>query len=1229
MSTLLRDVIDIPERVGADDYVLRLTDSTDDDAHIRATLDEYVLTESLTGNFVAAIDLVADALKKNTSRAAYLTGSFGSGKSHYMAVLYALLGNHPAVRQPKFQRLTGAYDGQLAGKKILRLTYHLLGAKSLEQAVLSGYVAQIKRLHPDAPLPAVHISDALLDNAESWREKLGDDAFFAGLGGGTGGGDTGGWGELLGAGWDLPRYEAARTAPPEDSERRELVSALVGSYFTSFTETADYIDLDRGLVVISEHAKDLGYDAVVLFLDELVLWLAFSMRDTEFFARESQKITKLVESAGRQRAIPLLSFVSRQMDLRKWFADAGASGAEQDALDRAFQYQQGRFAEITLGDNNLAQVAKARLLKPKDEAAQTILDKAFADLTRRAEVWDVLRDSLNADEKHRGASEAEFKLTYPFSPVLVSTLRNLSSVMQRERTALKVMQRMLVDRRDTLTVDDLIPVGDSFDYIVEGGEPIDPHAGAMFKAADELYKDRLLPSLLEKHSVSPDQLLSDPASVPAGFRGQQRIAKTLLLSAIAPNVPALRDITASRLAALNHGSIKAMVAGGEARVVLGVVREWASKDVPEISVSDGANPVIRVQLADVDYLSILERVRAEDNAGRRRVLMRTLIHEALGVTEGRDDLTGAVTRTVIWRGSRREVDVVFGNVRDAASLPEQSFDHRPGTWRVVVDYPFDEAGHTSADDINRLDRLLASGDRHTVVWLPRFFTDAAIEELAKLVKLDWLFTGGGDRWRDNSNHLSATDQAQARGILENMYRGTMTSFQNLLKQAYGIEPADPKHIITDSAQFDVLTSLSRDFEPAMPPAASLEDAFLNVIDQAFSAIYPQHPMFDPAADEVTARNFETLRDYVEQASTHRDGRVPTNPGADRKVVRRIAGPLRVGKATEDHYLFGEDSFAYWAGELDRAATATDPVTVGVLQNHIDALTPAWGLRPEARDLVISAWALLRKRAWFEAGTAAAAPALGRMRPNIELRAEELPEQQAWDDARVNASKLFGYTIARTYLTGANVAEFATQVRGLANASISELGYLITELDTAHQRLDIAAGGNDRLDIARALHGFLETLHAAGNVAVITAMAGLALPAAAETAGQIRSDACGGTRALRSFKWELLRKLRSGTERAGEAGDAARAIWRSLQDAVAVPGRSLSDGLTAGENKLVSWVVNDEPGTPPPPPPAPPPPPGPSGNVVLHAAGDLSELERALSEVLIKPGQQVHVHWWVE
>lgn len=1222
MSTLLRDVIDIPERVGSDDYVLRLTDSTDDDHHIRDTLDAYVLTESLTENFVAATDLVADALNKNTSRAAYLTGSFGSGKSHFMAVLYALLGNHPAIRSGKYQPLTGHYDGEIAGKKVLRLTYHLLGAKSLEEAVLKGYVDQIARLHPEAPLPAVHLSDTLLTDAENLRKRMGDEEFLAGLGGGGDADD--GWGGLVGAAWDMPRYRAALEASPDNAERRELVSALANGYFTSFAKTADYVDLDRGLVVMSEHAKSLGYDGVVLFLDELVLWLAFSVRDTEFFARESQKITKLVESSGRQRAIPLISFISRQMDLRKWFADAGASGAEQEALDRAFHYQQGRFREIRLGDDNLAEVARARLLRPKNDEAKQILDEAFANLSRRPEVWDVLRDSMNTSDQHRGASEAEFRLTYPFSPVLVSTLRNLASVMQRERTALKVMQRMLVDRRDTLTVDDLIPVGDSFDYIVEGGDPIDSHAGAMFRSAWELYRTKLLPSLLEKHSVTEDQLENDPASVPAGFRGQDRVAKTLLLSAIAPKVPALQDIDAARLAALNHGSIKARMAGGEARTVLGVVRDWSQKDIPEITVSEGANPILRVQLADVDYQSIIDRIRGEDNTGKRRVLLRKLIHQALGISGRQDNLDGTTTRTIVWRGSRREVDVGFGNVRDVASLPEQSFDNRPGTWRVIVDYPFDEAEYTAADDVARVDRLLSGGDRHTLVWLPKFFSESAMEDLALLVKLDWLFTGTGERWDKNSDHLSVNDRAQARGILENLFSGTMTSFQTLLKQAYGIEPADPKRFINDASHDEFITSLSRDFDPHMPPATGLEDAFLKVIDRAFGAIYPNHPEFEPAAEEVSVRQFETVREYVESASTHRDGRVPTAAGNDRKVIRRIAGPLRVGKATEDHFLFGEEFFAYWAGELDRATAHVSPVTVDVLQRHIESLSPAWGLKPEARDLVISAWALLRKRAWFEAGSAIAAPALGRMRPNIELRSEELPEQDAWDSARAVASQLFGYTMSRTYLTGANVADFATQVRSHAADKLGDLARLTEELASAHAKLSFEATPDDRLPAAQTLQTFLEQLQStSGNVAVIDSLAAIDLPIGVPTAGQIRNDAAADTRSLRGFQWPLLVKLHTGVQQSGEAGDEARAILRQLQQAISVPGRSLSEELGRGQNRLVQWVVGD------PPPPPPPPPPGPRGEKKVASADDLDGVVRDLRAALQETLGTLKVRWWSE
>ena len=127
----------------------------------------------------------------------------------------------------------------------------------------------------------------------------------------------------------------------------------------------------------------------VLLLDELVLWLAFSVQDREFFRRESQKLTKLVESGTGARAVPLVSFVARQMDLRRWFADAGASGAEQDALDRAFRHQEGRFRTLVLGDDNLPYVAHQRLLRrqPDNPQADQILAGAFSRLDRRSDIW--------------------------------------------------------------------------------------------------------------------------------------------------------------------------------------------------------------------------------------------------------------------------------------------------------------------------------------------------------------------------------------------------------------------------------------------------------------------------------------------------------------------------------------------------------------------------------------------------------------------------------------------------------------------------------------------------------------------------------------------------------------------------------------------------------------------------------------------------------------------------
>ena len=77
-----------PERVNPGDFVLKLSDVVD---HPDAALKDYVVTDQLARCFDDAMGLVESAITSHESKATYLHGSFGAGKSHFMAVLYLLL----------------------------------------------------------------------------------------------------------------------------------------------------------------------------------------------------------------------------------------------------------------------------------------------------------------------------------------------------------------------------------------------------------------------------------------------------------------------------------------------------------------------------------------------------------------------------------------------------------------------------------------------------------------------------------------------------------------------------------------------------------------------------------------------------------------------------------------------------------------------------------------------------------------------------------------------------------------------------------------------------------------------------------------------------------------------------------------------------------------------------------------------------------------------------------
>ena len=122
---LLADLIDIPEAVHKSDFVISLASGVTDPER---TLAEYVVTPQLVECFNAALSLITSATTDAKSKGAYLHGSFGSGKSHFMAVLHLLLqGNPAALGIPELGQVIAHHQPQLTGNRFMLVPYHFIG----------------------------------------------------------------------------------------------------------------------------------------------------------------------------------------------------------------------------------------------------------------------------------------------------------------------------------------------------------------------------------------------------------------------------------------------------------------------------------------------------------------------------------------------------------------------------------------------------------------------------------------------------------------------------------------------------------------------------------------------------------------------------------------------------------------------------------------------------------------------------------------------------------------------------------------------------------------------------------------------------------------------------------------------------------------------------------------------------------------------------------------------
>jgi hypothetical protein len=987
---LWRELIEIPAQIHKSDFVLNLSEGVEG-ARAQETVRQYVVTPQLVEAYRAALEQVRSSLRDGKSRASYLHGSFGSGKSHFMAILTLLLrdgDNRTGVRGlERLYPLVLEHQEWLGKRRLLSLPLHMVGATNMESGILGGYVAYVKRQHPEAELPGVYPSQKLLEDARRLMGTVGEDRFFQMLNGDAGA-SGGAWGALSSRRWSRERFEAAGREEARSAEHQALVSALVSKVFTAAGGLGEYVDLDAGLAIIAQHAAGLGYEGLLLFLDELILWLASHAGDMKFVQREGQKIAKLVEGQHGQRAVPLISFVARQRDLRD-FVGEGKLGAERSSLSDMLQWWEGRFGKILLEDRNLPLVVQERLLRPRDARAREAIRGSFEAFVR-----DLDQETQNTLWTSQGDTSRAGQV-YPFSLAMMDALVALSSFLQRERTALRLLQQMLINGQETLSLGRVLGLGELWDVIMAGEEPLSEELSKPYRAAKALWEDRLLPLLRREYKLGEGQEASSLTGPQrSNYEGDSLALKTVLIGALVPKVESLRGLTVRRLVSLNHGVLYSPVAGAEVRGLLTRLRRYAS-EVGELRVgSDPADPEVSAQLHGLDPDDLLRRVDHEDRFDDRRQLVQELLYQEMKLEEGLQRQGGLLQQHVLsWRGQARTLRLQYGNVREMSVEQlrcDESFD-----WHLVLDYPMDEGSHRVADDrarVNECRGQLGKEGTRTLVWLPHFLSEQGLEKLGRLVRVRYVLRN----YEEQSRDLSAQDRPMMRQVLENLEGALRHGLVEALRVAYGLSSSKLLEVEIDSAHHVHLESLWPSWSPQVPAGKHFAQALQEVEEKALEQRYPAAPMLPH--EPLSKAQWVKVSSALKAGIMSRDKRYEVEERDVRALLRTYGAGLGLWEMGETHLR----PLPVWRDRLERALGRVEEVEVGAVRAHVEPRAQPTGAPRAMQDLIILSFGW-----WEDMSLVGGEEVPGRLEDKARLVRRPLPSEAEWEGAQAVA-KVLGF-----------------------------------------------------------------------------------------------------------------------------------------------------------------------------------------------------------------------------
>jgi len=263
----------------------------------------------------------------------------------------------------------------------------------------------------------------------------------------------------------------------------------------------------------------------------------------------------------------------------------------------------------------------------------------------------------------------------------------------------------------------------------------------------------------------------------------------------------------------------------------------------------------------------------------------------------------------------------------------------------------------------------------------------------------------------------------------------------------------------------------------VPGASHLQGAMAELLEQAMSSQFPQHPEFDDSV-KLSSAYVQKVLDVFLDALQQSEGRIEVEK-SQRDMIRMIANPLKLGEMAPQYFVPGE----HWKDHFRRKAPdGLDGVKVSDLRAWI-----GWGIPPILENLIIIACAAQLNCSFSRQGSPYQV-SLKDLPGDCKLKSQELPAQDEWEKARKIQDSLLGLAGLPKLMTAQTLDDFSARVRAEATRYEKPVNQLVDLLASESVRHGLGEDF-DRLNAAKEAQRFLAIVKANQGCALIKALAG--------------------------------------------------------------------------------------------------------------------------------------------